>query len=219
MTEVVRYLLSHKAVYGPMFIGLALSAMNLFGVIAWTPSFLQRSYGWRPQDAGLYLGLTSLVASPLGLVVGTWLNGVYTRQRRDDANLRVLMIAQVIRVPAAIAAPLMPDPVLALACFGLVNFSGMMGAPSQNAALQIITPNEMRGQVTALYLFMFSVIGSGLGPSSVALITQYVLRSESRLGEALAISSAILGPLSAAILWSGVKPYAGAIARLRQTGN
>jgi hypothetical protein len=65
---------------------------------------------------------------------------------------------------------------------------------------------------------MFSVIGSGLGPSSVAFITDYVLHSESQIGLALAISSAVLGPISAVIVWTGVRPYARTIARLRTAG-
>jgi hypothetical protein len=31
-----------------------------------------------------------------------------------------------------------------------------------NAALQIITPNQMRGQITALFLFVFNIIGFGI---------------------------------------------------------
>ncbi len=218
MTEVVKYLLTHRAVFGPMFIGLAFSAMNMYGVIVWSPSFLQRTYGWSAQQAGVWLGIVNLIAAPLGLVVGTWLNGYFTRRGHDDTNLRVLIWAQMLRVPASILAFLMPTPALALFFAGIVNFSAMMGAPSQNAALQIITPNEMRGQVTALYLFMFSVIGSGLGPSTVAAITDYLLHSESQVGYALAISSGVLGPLSAFIVWMGVRPYARTIARLRLAG-
>ena len=39
-------------------------------------------------------------------------------------------------------------------------FFGLAGAPAQNAAIQRIVPNEMRGQVTALYLFMFTFFGA-----------------------------------------------------------
>jgi len=36
----------------------------------------------------------------------------------------------------------------------------------QNAALQIITPNQMRGQGDGtLFLFVFNVIGFGAGPT------------------------------------------------------
>ncbi len=164
MTEVVKYLLAHKAVFAPMFIGLAFSAMNLYGVIAWSPTFFPAHLWLDATACRSLLGVVNLIAAPLGLVVGTWLNGRFAKQGRDDTNLRVLLLAQAVRVPAAILSPLMPNPFLALFFSGVVNFSAMVGAPSQNAALQIITPNEMRGQVTALYLFMFSVIGSGLRP-------------------------------------------------------
>ena len=37
---------------------------------------------------------------------------------------------------------------------------GLAGAVPQNAAIQRIAPNEMRGQVTAVYLFMFTFFGA-----------------------------------------------------------
>ena len=57
----------------------------------------------------------------------------------------------------------MPDPYLALAVMAVNNFVAMLVPAPQNAALQIITPNEMRGQVTALFLFIFifNVVGFG----------------------------------------------------------
>ena len=42
------------------------------------------------------------------------------------------------------------------------------------AAIQSVTPNQMRGQVTALYLFVFTVIGQGLGPVFISLFTDFV---------------------------------------------
>ncbi|HLY55908.1 MAG TPA: hypothetical protein VKS60_10155, partial [Stellaceae bacterium] len=99
---------------------------------------------------------------------------------------------------------------------GVVNMSAMIGAPSQNAALQLVTPGRMRGRVTALYLFMFTVVGSGIGPTFVATITQYVLGADDLLRYSLAISAAILGPSAVTVLWLGVRPYGREIARLRE---
>ena len=125
------------------------------------------------------------------------------------------MIARCIGLPAAILAPLAPDPWLAVVLEGLSTLAIGMGGASQNAALQIVTPNRMRGQVTALYLFLFSVVGMGIGPTVVASITQFVLQSEAMLRYALVATSAIVGPLSLLIIASGVRPYAREVAHLR----
>jgi len=73
----------------------------------------------------------------------------------------------------------------------------------------------MRGQVTALYLFIFSVIGMGLGPSFIALFTDFVIGDEKLLRYALTVSAAIMMPIAAWIMWSGVRPYGEAIAAVK----
>jgi hypothetical protein len=55
------------------------------------------------------------------------------------------------------------------------------------AALHAITPNEFRGQVTALYLFAINLIGMGFGPTFVALATDRVFQSDLAVGRSLAL--------------------------------
>jgi hypothetical protein len=74
----------------------------------------------------------------------------------------------------------------------------------------------MRGQVTALYLFVFAVIGAGFGPTFIALITNYVIHNQDLIRYALAGSAAIMTPLAGYIMWRGVKPYGEAIAIIRE---
>jgi hypothetical protein len=71
---------------------------------------------------------------------------------RDDANMGVAFLAKVVSLPASIIFPLMPDPASAIAVLacGLFCLSWLVGP--MNAALQIITPNQMRGQISALFL-------------------------------------------------------------------
>ncbi len=76
----------------------------------------------------------------------------------------------------------------------------------------------MRGQVTALYLFIFNVLGMGVGPTFVAVFTQFVLHSQSQVGLAISLSSAILSPIGLIIMWIGLKPYGQSVARARAWG-
>ena len=73
----------------------------------------------------------------------------------------------------------------------------------------------MRGQVTALYLFIFTVVGQGLGPVFIGLFTDFVIRDESNLRLAMAGTAAFMTPLAAIIIWLGVKPYGRAIAEIK----
>jgi len=88
-------------------------------------------------------------------------------------------------------------------------------APGQNAAIQIVTPNEMRGQISAIYLFSISVVGGGFGPTAIALITDKVFHSEAMLRYAMSGFSVIVGPLIVFLIFAAIGPYARAYQRLR----
>src|SRR5690606_27149881 len=111
-------------------------------------AFFERTYGWTPQQAGLILGIVQLCAAPIGLFVGFRLSEHFAR-RNDDANLRVVTIAWALAIPTAVAAPLMPSGELSAACGFLATLFAMMGTPTQNAALQSVTPGHLRGKITA----------------------------------------------------------------------
>ena len=212
---VIGFLLQNWKIYLPMFLGLAIGAVESAGTLQWRPTFFERTYGWSPQQIGLITGSVALAVSPIGLVLGTWLTE-FLAKRRDDANLVTVVVAYVIALPFQILGPLMPTPWLAIAFGAVGGITQMMSAAPQNAAIQAITPNEMRGQVTALYLFVFSVIGQGLGPTFIALITDLVLKDESQLKWAMSGSAMIMGPIALVVVWLGVAPYGRAITRVKQ---
>jgi len=129
--------------------------------------------------------------------------------------VRVVVYAGFFAVPLSVIFPLMPDPVLALALYAINTVILFMVPGPQNAALQVITPNQMRGQVTALWLFLFNFVGYGFGPTFIALITDYFFNDEARLPEALALSSGVLGTIAMIIIWSGMKSYGAMVRRIR----
>ncbi len=214
VSEVFRFLWEGRAAFGPMFGGLLVTSLAA-GVLSWTPMFYVRTYGWSPAHYGLLQGIIGLIASPLGLLAGGYLAEWYARRGRDDANLRVVALGATLHLPFSIAMPLMPSPYLALALGAANGFIAFMGAGPQNAALQVLVPNHMRGQVTALFLFIFSMVGLGFSPTLVALLTNYVFQDESMLRYSLFVINVTLGPLGAFIFWRGVKPYGEAFARAR----
>jgi len=73
------------------------------------------------------------------------------------------------------------------------------------AALQDLTPNRMRALVSAGYMLLANLVGGTLGPTVVALITDYGFRDPQRLPEAIAITCAIFSPLALIFLLIGMK--------------
>ena len=210
--DVVHYLWTNRAVYGPMYGALALQSIPSQGAISWGPTFFIRVHHWTPRHVGLAFGITTLAVAPIALMAGGFLAERLAKRGYHDANLRVQLLAICLWIPFAVAMPLMPTPTLALIVFGINLFFAMMAPGPQNAALQSVTPNRMRGQATALFLFVFNIIGFGCGPTVIALITDHVFHDDSRVGSALALATAILGPLSAWAVLRGLKPYGRLIA-------
>jgi hypothetical protein len=84
--------------------------------------------------------------------------------------------------------------------------------------LQIVAPNELRGQVSALYVAIGSVLSISVGPAIVAAFTDFVFRDEAMLGASLALFIGLGAPLVAGLLWSGLKPMSAAVAAATEWG-
>jgi MFS family permease len=134
-------------------------------------------------------------------------------KRYRDANVRASTILFAAAAPFSILAPLMPSGGLALLCHGVAVACGLASSVPQNSAIQRITPNEMRGQVTAIYLFMFIVFGA-LGSQLIGTITQRVFQSDALLWKTIVLTASVLMPLAAFAISRGIKPYGREVARL-----
>lgn len=212
--HVLRYVWAHKRLYLPQFLALAFYAVETYGLDLWRVEFLRRTYGWTPAMTGTVLGPTNLVASIIGLAVGTRLTEWLAR-RRDDANLRTVGYCYLIAPLFATCAPLMPSAPLSIACSAVTAMLGMAGVAPQNAALQSVTPNEMRGRITTMYYFVLSVVGIGLGPTVMAFITDVLIRDESKIRYSMSLCAGLMTPLAAIAIWMAVKPYGRAIQEIK----
>src|SRR5262252_6820790 len=211
-SAVLREIWARKAVYLPLFIGLAFSATEFYGLGNWRPAFLERTYGWTPMRVGQWLGAVITVSFLLGAFVGT----VFTEwlaKRYKDAHVRAATILFCLTAPCEIIAPLMPTGELAMLFVAAGGVFALASAVPQNAAIQRITPNRMRGRVTAIYLFMFIFFG-GFGAQLIGSVTQYVFRSDAYLWKSIALTASILLPLAAFIISRGVRPYGREVERL-----
>jgi MFS family permease len=213
--DVSRLLFQERSVYGSIFVGLGLRFLVNFGTSFWLPTFFTRTYQWTMADAGFAIGAVQLTAAPLGLLAGGMLAEWYSTRGYADANMRVNLISTLLMVPAAALYPLMPSAWMSLAVFAVYSFLSSLGPGPANAALQTITPNQMRAQVASIYLVIFNLVGGGLGPLLVAFMTDRVFGSGASLRYSLALTAAVLGPLACAIFAYGMKPYRQRILNIK----
>jgi hypothetical protein len=196
-----------------MFLGVAINTVLGFGHQVWYPAFFERTYGWSAPQFTSVFGTAIVVGGPFALILGSKLAEWYAKRGFHDANMRVTFIASILILPGNLIFAFMPTPELSIACIVFNFYAGMLTPGPFNAALQIITPNQMRGQVTALFLLIFNVIGFGLGGTVVAAFTDFVFGDESMLRYSMAATSALLGPIAIVTFWLGLKPYARSVQR------
>ncbi|MDB5718892.1 MAG: hypothetical protein JWM38_2319 [Sphingomonas bacterium] len=209
LRELAHFLFKSPArrVLIPILLAAALHNIEMVGIGSWRPTFYERTYGVGPAEFGPIMGTAALIITPFGLFLGAFLAEHLAKKGYDDAFMRVVIWANLLGVPLGIVSPLMPTFELALVCSLGAALLVSMSAPSQLAAMQVVTPNELRGQINAIYMFTLSVIGLGLGPTVIALMTDYLFQSEADLRYAMVTAAAVAGPISLALLWMSLKPY------------
>jgi MFS family permease len=212
----VSYMIRRFPIFGPMFIGLTLGSLDAGGR-AWGAAFFQRTYGWPPATYGMVSGVVSIVAMLAGLYLGARWVGWFQQHGKVDGPFRVILYTRFVAIPFAILMPLMPTPELAVA-FNAVAFLTLgMSGPMLNAVMLIVTPNQIRGQVMALYLFIFTVIGQGLSPVITGATTQYLFTSPDDLRWSIMLLHVVFLPASLVITWLGWRPYREEVERLNRT--
>ena len=214
--DALRAINAKPRVYYPLFGALALSAVEVFGLQFWRVPFMVRTFGWDEAQIGAALSVTVLAGSLSGLLLGSvmveWL-----AKRHKDANVRAAAICFTGTTVCTIAAILMPTPWGSMILFGFSGMFGMAGAVPQNAAVQRVAPNAMRGQVTAFYLFMFTFFGA-MGSFVVGRVQDGIIGDPHQLWKALLITACTLLPLATLLMIRAIGPYREEVERLEAAG-
>ncbi len=207
MPKVIKYLRENWKTFLCHNVGFALLSFSSYGSSAWIPTFLQRHYGATQREAGLTYGTIVVFAGTLGIVCGGRIADWLTAKGYKDAKMRTGLIAALVWLPAGLLYPLMPSMNWSLALMVPTVFTASMPFGCAPAAIQEMMPNAMRGQASALYLFVVNLIGLGIGPTAVAMTTDFVFKDDGAIGYSLLVVAALAHLASALLLWGGLKPF------------
>lgn len=204
---VIAYIKDHRATFACHHLAAALMAFAAYGSSAWVPTFLVRTYGWNIGRAGLVFGTVIAIFSTVGILAGGWYCDFLARRGYADAHFRVGLTVALLALPLALLVPNMPTAELSIVLLipAAVLKSAMFGVAP--AALQQVVPNEMRGQVSAMYLFVVNLIGLGAGPTAVALLTDRVFQDDNMIRYSLMIAGICAYSLSALLWRLGMGPF------------
>lgn len=192
-----------------------LVALAGYGVIAWMAAGFVRVYGLSLAKAGLCCGLVLGAACLLGAPLGGYLADRFTAENRAGGKMLMPVLTGTFGAAAFVAWWLVSDLHLAIA-LGIIAFSFQVGTTSTaGAALTDLVPNELRGQLSAVFLMVTGLVGIGIGPTAVALVTDFVFHSAIDVRYSMSI---VAGPslvLAAALSWFGRHVYSDTVRARR----
>ncbi|MGN0926858.1 MFS transporter [Ectopseudomonas mendocina] len=216
LSEVGRYIRANRRTVLLHNFGFAGLAFAGYGSAAWVPSFYIRTYGWDAGQVGIVYGSIVAVFGCLGIVFGGRLADWMAKRGRSDANMRVGLYSALGALPMVTLFPLMDTAFWASMLMAPTVFCLSMPFGVAPAAIQEIMPNSMRGQASAIYLFVITLIGLGIGPTAVALVTDYVFADDAALRYSLLIVTTLAVLMSIILLAKSLKPYRESVTRLEQ---
>ena len=211
--EVVDFLVTNGRFYGCMFLSSFINGVIIYGSKNFRAAFFARTYHWPAQQYGLVYGIASLVASCLGLTAGIWLCETWNK-RHHDGNMRVALLAYGLAIPFSAGFTLMPSGGLAVLCGAVGAGLALMAAPPVVAALQSITPSNVRAQVNSVYLLLFSGITGVVGPWIIGWLTD-LQHDETKLGLVIAVVSAVGLPIAVTLQAFAIKPFGKMIEQIK----
>jgi MFS family permease len=202
----VRYFKENSRTFGYLFAALALENMPAFGIPAWMPSIFTRQFGMTLQAVGTVLGAVSLIGSGVGAVLGGVISDWLVLRGGPDILLRWVVWVSIGTVPL-LTFPLLPGTTLILGVYLVYLILNSMAATAGITAIQNAVPSEMRGLSVAVQAFLYILVGLGLGPTSVALATEYVFRNSKAVGVAIVVVSipATVGMI--VLVWLSLRHY------------
>ncbi len=215
VAELLAFLRTNWRTIGCITGAFSFGGVAVVGFLAWAPEFVRRTYGWEIADAGMVFGIELAVLGAIGSFMGGWVNDWLKGKGYKDAALRFALVVFLLLLPLMVITPLMPTAGLALPFMGATAFVISLQQCLSPVAIQLITPNQMRAQVTAVYFLVANFLAIGFGPTSVALVTDYVFGNDADLRYSLSFVTGVSMLLAALFLLLGLKQYRLSLDRSR----
>jgi MFS family permease len=214
ISQAADYLKQNRRAFILQLLGYSLIALAAYGLGSWVPTFFIRTHQWSAAQAGISYGLTLTFAGTFGGVVGGLIGDRWRNAGRADARLLVSVVAAVVWMPFILIGVFVDDPWIALAMLGIAScFSSMVNGLGPTT-VQDIVPDWLRGQATAIYFFVINLLGLGIGPTAVALVTDRVYGADSALRLSLATVTIPAILIGIALLLAARTPYQRTTAAL-----
>ena len=212
--QMMRELRTKRTAVLGTIIGFALISLGATTVNAWGATLFLRTHGWSIGNAGLRLGVFTLVLGPLGAITGGVAADWLAKRGRVDAKPFIGILSASGCVVGALVLTLQ-STAIALIGIGLLNYLIGFNFGIVQASLADLLPNRMRAVISALYIATTNIFAATLGPLLVGVLNDHVFKDPAEIATSLRIVVPSAFLLAAVTLWHVLPAYRRALAGRR----
>jgi predicted MFS family arabinose efflux permease len=170
LKETLQYLWSKRA-YRHLPFAAGFYAFVAYGSMTWVPSFFIRSYGMSSAEIGTWLALTVGIAGGAGCYAGGMLSDRLASAGDKRWYAWVPAGSVILSIPFVLGMYLVPDPRAALLISIGAWFLGNSWLGPLIATIHGVTTPRMRALSVAIMMFVNNLLGIGLGPQVVGMLS------------------------------------------------
>lgn len=196
------FIRSRAKLLTPFFLAFGFTSIAVNALVGWIPAYMARNFtDLSMAEIGAGYGLTMFLATGTGQILWSIVvDRLYGRGVRD-IHTRFHMYCWLLGAPAVVLAVMAGGPMLFLLLMGVFFLFTFAFQGYANAGLQLVTPPQFRGRMSAAFLAFTNLVGMLFGPTSVGLLTDNLFQDPKMVGWAMAIVVVVCAPLGMAMLW------------------
>ena len=207
----IGFIKTHKKTFFCHFIGFSFYTMMLYSLLGWAPAYYIRHFGLDASQVGYILGVIILVANTAGALFCGWLIDFFSKRGYSDAAIRAGAIGCAALIIPSVLFTQVDNMQFSFVLIFIAMIFSTFPIPASAAATQMLTPNQLRSQVSAKFLLISNLIALGIGTTAVALITDRYYENTLMVGNSISIVNAIAGLIGVFLLYKGCRYYRDSI--------
>ncbi|MDW8204527.1 MAG: MFS transporter [Cytophagales bacterium] len=184
-------LLQSQPIFRWLCIASAFFTVVSYAFSAWAPTALMRVWHTDLKTTSIFMGLLMMLGAPAGVIMG----GIWADTRKNvkqiSSQTAIFTFTAAGLIPVMSCLPLMSAAWSAMLCFTVATL--LLSAPVGVTAafLQRIISPHARGLASASLLLFQNLLGLGLGPTLVALLTDYYFQQPQAVAKSLSLTSVV----------------------------
>lgn len=216
LKPLMAVLSANRGAYVALMGGAVLNVTCIYASLGWMPSLFMRVHHWSPAKVGSVFAVIGLPIGMTGALVAGWTMSWLTGRGRKDAPILMTMGHSLMTLGFGTAAVLAPRPEITLALNAMTSITSTWSYAAAMTGLNQITPNEMRGQIAALYTLFTGLVSMTLGSYLVGFLNDNLFHGPTGVQPSLATVYVGCTSIALIVMLFGRKAYQRAEVRSGQ---